>query len=583
MIRQVRRTSLSHLLDAGIGWRRPSGGRAWIVAGGTGLLLGTTTLLVYHTGGTHLAYVHLIYLPILIGGFFFGFSGGALIGLLAGLCLGPWMPLDTAQGLDQSTFNWVSRTGFFMLSGGVAGALCSVLSAQTELVRRHGFHDFVTGLPNRARLLEDLDALIAGQKNSDHSRIVVLVIGLAHFDTVLTSLGHRHADALLRHVAERLGTAVPEGGSLYDLGGGTYAVLLANREYGEAVKAGSRLLEALEAPFMIDGIPVLSGGQYGVAHHPHHGADGLSLLRAATAALRDAQRRRHSHSIYDDANDKERRKITLLLPDLQAALKRDDQLELHYQPKVRLDTGECTGVEALIRWRHPQRGMVPPGQFVELAEQTALIEPLTAWVLGAALKQLAIWQRDGIDLSLAVNISARNLEDPALPSVIADQLRFHSVEPSRLEIEITESAFMALPKVASRSLEALRGLGVTVTLDDFGCGQSSLAYLRDLPVDTLKLDRSFLRNLATDEKSQLIVGSMIEMARNLGFKVTAEGIETQPIYDRLRDLSCDMGQGYFIARPMPDAELRKWLHSPDSHAHRQPQSVPYRLSRKRRR
>lgn len=579
---QVGRASPSRFLGAAVTWRRPSGGRAWIVAGGTGLLLGAITIIVYRTGGTHLAYVHLIYLPILIGGFFFGISGGVLIGLLAGLCLGPWMPLDTAHGLVQSTFNWLSRTGFFMLSGGVAGALCSVLSRQTELVRRHGFHDSLTGLPNRARLLADLDALIADHSDAEHSRLVVLVVGLPHFDTVLTSLGHRHADALLRHAAERLGSALPDGASLYDLGGGTYAVLLENGLYGEAVKSGNRLLEALEAPFLIDGVPVLSGGQYGVAHHPHHGTDALLLLRAATAALRDAQMRGQPHSIYDDAKDKERRKTALLLPDLKAALKRDDQLELHYQPKVRLDTGDCTGVEALIRWRHPQRGMVPPGQFVELAEQTALIEPLTDWVLGAALQQLAAWRRDGIDLLLAVNISARNLENPALPHAIADQLKFHSVEPSQLEIEITESAFMALPKVAIQSLNALRSLGVTIALDDFGCGQSSLSYLRDLPVDTLKLDRSFLRNLAVDAKSQLIVGSMIDMARNLGFKVTAEGVETRPIYDRLRALSCDMGQGYHIGRPMPDAALQEWLRSPQTHAHRQPQTVAYAVNRERR-
>lgn len=563
------------VFGAAAGWQRPGGGRAWAAAGVTGLLLGATTLLVYHTGGTHLAYVHLLYLPIILGGYFFGLSGGVVIGLLAGLCVGPWMPLAIEQNIQQSTFNWVSRTGFFMLTGAVVGVLCSSLARQTERVRRHGYYDPLTGLPNRVRLLSDLDAVIDDGGSREGSGLVLLVVGLPHFETVLATLGHRHADLLLARAAERLLAKLPEDASLYLLGGGNYAVPLISRQYEDAIDTGRRLLQALEAPFLIDNVPVLSGGEFGIAGHPHHGTEGRSLLRAAIAARHDAQRRRQPHAVYDDAADRAQREIALLLPDLQAAFHRDDQLELHYQPKVRIDNGDCIGVEALIRWRHPRRGMVPPAQFVSLAEQTALIGSLTDWTIGTALRQLATWQRAGVDLSIAVNISARDLENAAFPGLIADQLRFHAVEPSRLEIEVTESAFMASPALASQILAAVRGLGVTVALDDFGCGHSSLSYLRDLPADTVKLDRSFLRDLGVDSKSQMIVGSMIDMARQLGFKVIAEGVETQPIYDRLRELSCDIGQGYHIARPMPVAALQEWLRTPETHAHRQPQSVGY--------
>ena len=548
---------LFHLLFA---WREATPVRAGAAVILVGLIVAATTLLIYRTGGTHLVYVHLIYVPIVIGAFFFGFVGGVTVGFVAGLCLGPWMPLDVAQAIPQSTFNWAARTGFLMLSGGVAGLLAASLAQQIEKVRRHAHYDPVTGLPNRARLLEDLDALIAGGRDAA-SPIVLLAIGLSHFDTVLATLGHRHADALLRAAAGCLRGQLPDGHALYDLGGGSFVVPLAGSGYETATELTHRLRHALHEPFEIEGVPVLAGGRYGVAQYPADGNGSLAVLRAAIAALRESVRLGLPYAIYDDGSDRARRDTARLLPDLHSALRKDGELALHYQPKVRLDTGECTGVEALIRWHHPERGMVPPAQFISLAEQTALIGPLTEWVVGAALCQLADWKRDGIELSIAINVSAHNLEDAGFPALIADRLRLHGVEPSRLQIEVTESAFMAAPEIAIRTLTAIRHLGVSVALDDFGTGQSSLSYLRDLPADDIKLDQSFLRNLLTDHKTQLIVRSTIETAHQLGFRVVGEGIEDGPSYACLQDLSCDMGQGYHVCRPLPEPELRAWLNS----------------------
>jgi EAL domain-containing protein (putative c-di-GMP-specific phosphodiesterase class I) len=306
---------------------------------------------------------------------------------------------------------------------------------------------------------------------------------------------------------------------------------------------------------------VLSGGLCGIGRYPDHGSDARAVLRASVAALREAERLGLPYAIYDERNDQARRRVASLLPDLHQALRTGDQLALHYQPKLKLDTGLCIGVEALIRWTHPERGPIPPGQFIGLAEKTALIGPLTEWVLAAALRQLAVWKRDGIGLSIAINASVRNLEDPAFPVIVADRLAHYGVDPSRLEIEITESALMSAPDRVRLALNELRGLGVSVALDDFGTGHSSLTYLRDLPANTLKLDRSYLRNLRTDHKSRLIVRSTIETAHELGFRVVAEGIEDRESYERLGDLACDIGQGFYICRPLPAAELCGWLRS----------------------
>ncbi len=549
---------LTWLLD----WREDRGvkGGAWTRAATITVLLGGTTLVVYLTGGTSFVYVHLAYLPVLIGAFFFGVVGGVVTGIIAGLCFGPLMPLDVAHGLAQSPINWMSRAGFFALSGGLAGLICSAFTRQIEMVRRHGHFDAVTGLPNRSRLLEDVEALVTrGQENA--SPLALLTLGLTHFDTVLTTLGHRHADKLRELVAARLRSLLAPDEQTYDLGSGMFTVPLPSGDDTRALELSDSFRRALQDPILIENVPVLSGGLCGIGRYPDHGSDARAVLRASVAALREAERLGLPYAIYDERNDQARRRVASLLPDLHQALRTGDQLALHYQPKLKLDTGLCIGVEALIRWTHPERGPIPPGQFIGLAEKTALIGPLTEWVLAAALRQLAVWKRDGIGLSIAINASVRNLEDPAFPVIVADRLAHYGVDPSRLEIEITESALMSAPDRVRLALNELRGLGVSVALDDFGTGHSSLTYLRDLPANTLKLDRSYLRNLRTDHKSRLIVRSTIETAHELGFRVVAEGIEDRESYERLGDLACDIGQGFYICRPLPAAELCGWLRS----------------------
>ncbi len=540
--------------------RWPAARRGWLAAGLSILLLAGLTFLVHRTGGTQFVYVHLIYLPILLGAYFFGASGGIVFGMAAGLCMGPWMPLNVQSGIEQDLFNWIARTGFFTLFGMVAGLLCSSLVRQIEIIRSYGYFDRNTQLPNRLHLLEDLEERLGDEETASAS-VVVVTLRLAHYETVLTALGHQHGDALVAASAQRLKAWLSLGCTLYHLSGGTFAVMASNVSVEDGLSVADLLQNALDEPFLVNGVPILVGGQFGLARHPQHAQDGLALLRASAAALRDAVRHRQSYAVYDDRTDLELKEFAGLLPALQSALRNGNELMLHYQPKVDLDTGACVGVEALARWQHPERGMISPGRFIGLAERTVLIRPFTEWVLSTAVRQIAAWTAEGIEVPIAVNVSVLNLDDARLPATIAELLRRHDVDAERLEIEVTESAFMSAPAAAIRTLAAIRELGVSIALDDFGTGHSSLSYLRDLPADVLKLDQSFVRGLAESRKSQLIVGSTIATAHELGFKVVGEGVESQAIADRLLALSCDIGQGYLYAKPLPAAAFGAWLRS----------------------
>jgi EAL domain-containing protein (putative c-di-GMP-specific phosphodiesterase class I)/GGDEF domain-containing protein len=520
------------------------------------LLIGAT-LLVYASGGTRFSYVHVTYIAIIAGAACFGFPGGLGAAVLAGLAMGPFMPLDVEAGTAQSTTNWLIRAGLFVLIGGAAGLGFHLRDRQVQQIRKQSFYDGITGLPNRSLCIQKLEELIQSGKGETES-VLVLSFSLGQFEAIRSSFGHEHADALQLACAERIKDMLPDEAKLFHIRSGVFAlVLVAAPE--QAVRLGATLLEALDEAFLVNGIPMLSGGHVGLAELGVDAEDALSLIRASLAAVQSAEAANQPISVFNKKRDSDRRSALKLMPDLQRALRSFGEITLHYQPKVDLMTGVCTGAEALVRWHHPERGWLPPASFIPLAEQTTLIKPLTLRVLDMGLAQLASWQKEGLELSLAVNLSIRNLEDEDLPFSITELLGRHSIDPSRLQVEVTESCLIESLDVVTANLNALRALRVSVALDDFGTGQSSLSYLRDLPADSLKLDRSFLRDLATDTKSRVIVGAAIETAHQLGFAVVAEGIETREDYEQLRALSCDFGQGYLIAKPLAAADFRSWV------------------------
>jgi predicted signal transduction protein with EAL and GGDEF domain len=325
-----------------------------------------------------------------------------------------------------------------------------------------------------------------------------------------------------------------------------------------AMLVAERVLDALHRPFYVDGIELAVEASIGIACFPEHGEDQGSLLKHADVAMYVAKEARGTFAVYDAQSDTSSLSRTTLLTELRRALD-EHELVLYYQPTSRLSDGAVCSVEALVRWNHPTRGLVPPDDFIPIAEQTGLISPLTTYVLSEALRQLRVWLDEGRDLSVAVNLSARNLMDPRLPELVAALLAAAGVEPGRLEVEVTETSAMADPTRAAAVLRGLSDLGVTVAVDDYGTGYSSLSYLRSLPISTLKIDRSFVTRMLQDEGSAVIVRSTIELAQNLGLRVVAEGVEDAATYAELARLDCHIAQGYFISRPVPPELLAPML------------------------
>jgi len=462
-----------------------------------------------------------------------------------------------------------TRHTFVLLLGGlgllwatlfriVAGA-SRRLSQQAADNRHQALHDALTGLPNRT-LFRDrtAQALLAARR--DGGAVGVLVMDLDRFKDVNDSLGHHVGDLLLKRVGERIRERLRASDTVARLGGDEFAVLLPGvPDRATAASVARDLRVALEDPFILenDVQQIHAEPSIGVAVYPENGPDADMLLQHADVAMYEAKRGRLGVAEYDAERDQSSPARLALLADLRGAIDRDE-LVLHYQPKVNL-AGGIDGAEALLRWQHPERGLIPPAEFIPLAEQTRLMRPLTLWVLEAALRQSREWRRGGLDIALAVNLSAANLADPALPDDIAELLRRMDVPPERLTLEITESTAMADPSRAQALLVRLRDLGVGLSIDDFGTGHSSLAYLSSLPVTELKIDRSFVMSIVRDLDDAVIVRSTIDLGHNLGLRVVAEGVEDDETLHWLTDHGCDLAQGYGLTRPLPAADLAQWL------------------------
>jgi diguanylate cyclase (GGDEF)-like protein/PAS domain S-box-containing protein len=433
----------------------------------------------------------------------------------------------------------------------------SVLRRQADEHRHHALHDDLTGLPNRRSLYERLAAEMSAAQAGDEFSL--LLVDLDRFKEVNDVLGHQSGDDLLRQVAARFAREVRSEDLLARLGGDEFAVLVGGWRGAEAgLEIARRLSDALCQEFVLSGVPVHVEASIGIARYPFDGADATTLLRCADSAMYAAKGLSTELELFDGDRDHHSPTRLKRLGELRQALDRGE-LVLHYQPKLRLESGTIPGVEALVRWQHPEHGLLPPGEFVPLAEQTGLIKPLTSFVLHAALQQVNAWQQAGYDLSIAVNISERSLLDPDFPDEVTCLLLDAGVPPHHLELEITEGTIMADPARAAAVLRHLDDLGVVLSLDDFGTGYSSLSRLRELPISEIKIDRSFAARIETDERDVAIMRSTIELGHNLGCSVVAEGLETAEALQRVTSLGCDTGQGFHIARPLDAAAISDWL------------------------
>ena len=432
---------------------------------------------------------------------------------------------------------------------------------ETGVALRHmALHDDLTGLPNRTLFQDRLDYGIKSARRAKQP-LAVAILDLDRFKEVNDSLGHATGDELLRQVGQRLGGAMRGTDTVARLGGDEFAVIIIGADSTSAQLVAQKILLALEAPFQINNDHFTIGASLGIALFPEHADESMVLLQRADVAMYQSKNSmRGGVALYNPSLDKDRHGRLQLINDLREALARDE-LYLDFQPKIDLQQRRVVGAEALARWRHPTKGLIPPDVFIPLAEHAALIAPLTLWVVNAALAQAARWRHQGLALHIAINLSAQTLQDTKLADDICRALRADAELAGSVTFEVTEGTLMVDPLTSSKMLADFRALGAKISVDDFGTGYSSLAYLKRLPLDELKIDLSFVKNMSSDHDDMVIVRSIVDLGHNLSLRVVAEGVEDKAACDSLSAMGCDLAQGYYLAKPMNSGNFDLWLRN----------------------
>ncbi len=455
-------------------------------------------------------------------------------------------------------YSRVPRLAAWLAIAAVAVALLRVALTVRELrlandAFRQARTDDLTSLTNRRGFAEELDR----QLLTDARSLCVAVIDLNGFKEINDSLGHQAGDYLLQIVGQRFAEAVPFGGLVARLGGDEFGVILS----GHSIKQSSAfafIQTALERPIILDGIPVRVDASTGIAQFPAHGTTRLELLRAADVAMYDAKKNQLGTSWYEAEFDPHNRDGLALIEEMRTAIEQRS-FEMHYQPTIDVRTKNVVGMEALIRWNHPTRGRLAPDAFIPIAERVGLIPGITRAVLDISIGYLASMTDTAGELRLSVNISAKDLVDDGLASFVRSVLHSHEVAPYLLTLEITETALSSDAVRAERTLVSLRELGVRISIDDFGVGYSSMSQLLKLPIDELKIDRSFLASLDTDNRAEAILSATVELGRTLGLSIVAEGVETLEAFEKVAERGIDIAQGYFFSKPLPGPEFERFV------------------------
>ncbi|PWC84848.1 diguanylate cyclase [Azospirillum sp. TSH100] len=469
-------------------------------------------------------------------------------------------PLRTADGLALGTICVIDdqpRPSLTPEEEEALRDLSAMTMAHIEARRAVGYLHPVTSLSNRFRFLADVDALSDDPATVAGTAVVIDAAASQQYAELTRVLGQVCADAFEIDCARRIAACLPAHTRLYHVSPARFAFILSGGVDLAAML--DRIGAAIRSPFQYQGVPIATSTGIGFVHQRDVQTGSVELLRAATSAAHQSLETQKPWCAYDEEQDRAAHRAFLLLRSLTEAMGGQDQLHMAYQPKVDLRTDRCIGAEALLRWTHPELGPISPAEFVPLAERTALVRPLTEWVIGAVLTQVAHWHRRGIALPVSINISMLDLGSGDFADRVEAMLDRHGVRADWIDFEVTESALMTDRAEVDRQLLRLRSLGIAVEIDDFGTGQSALSYLKDIPATAVKIDQRFIRSIAAERSDQIMVRSTIDLAHDLGYLVIAEGVETAEAYDWLRLHGCDFGQGYLISRPLAPAAFEDWL------------------------
>lgn len=543
-------TATEHVLGDSRGQRQLA---ASIGIGMTILVLFTLLgAFVYATGGTKTAYLHFAYLPILLAASVFGVAGGVIAALASGVViLGPLMPLDTISGARQPLASWLFRTGFFLLIGIVAGLVIGRLRRQLRQIRTASLLDPVSNLPTRLALEQVLARVLRSHEQTEPHALIML--DLKNMDQLFNTLGPEITQHIPAAIANRLRPLCSLPWQIYHVHGGKLA-LLVNESRNTTVVQTEDMLQQLGASLEVRDVPIYLDAVAGIARFDGGNGDANQVLQQANTALDEARRQGVSFAHFDMLPRRDRQLTLRLLSDTPMALDRDE-FQLVFQPQFRLSDERLVGAEALIRWNHPSLGLLGPGQFIPLLEETALIDRISVWVVQAAVRQAADWQASGLELTVAVNVSPRNLNDNQVCDALLEEIARHGVRPELIEVEITESAFISDSDATAGRLADLKAAGLQVALDDFGDGYTSVRHLTSLPIDKLKIDQSLVGAAASDSRRMRIISAVIGMTEDLGLAVLAEGVEDAETADLLTREGCHAAQGFYYSRPVTPEKL----------------------------
>lgn len=513
---------------------------------------------VYLTGGIKFVYSHSMYVPILLAGFIHGVRGGIIFAIIGGLALGPYMPIDTATGELQQTSNWVYRTGFFVLAGILSGFASDAARAHFRRLNWASRHDHKTGLPNRSALLEKLHVLNAS--NASDGIYILAVINFNNAVELKSAFGVEVIKDVIFQATERFEHLSWPHVGVFSSSSEQITGIARIDAPDEIEGFLDELVKAFQEPFLIGTVWVHADARIGYVKFDvssNMAADPEGLLLEAEAASLVAHQRGLECVPYSTAINASTKENLSLLGELHKAMQRGE-LSMYYQPKVGVQTGKTCGAEALIRWQHPIKGMIAPAMFIPRAEQSTLIHAVTEFAMTQAMEQSRTWQRSGLKMPVAINVSPRSLANSNFADNVFRLLDRYGLEGDAIEMEITEGAFMVDIERSLGELNRLADRKIAISVDDFGTGYSSLQYLHRLPVSYIKIDQSFVQRASTDDGALHIIESAVSLAHKLGIRTVAEGVECKATHLLLTELGCDIEQGYAICRPVPAAELVNW-------------------------